>query len=438
MSVPRAFVLLAALVVAVVVARPALAAEAAAPQEPASIWPMPDYTGDLRSRRYLTGDWAGWRTTLAEHGVTLGVDVLQTYQGIVAGGRDENDAYGGSADYELHLETERLGLWPGGFLRVFAESHFAKSVNADAGVVLAPSLDGLLPLPEDITTLTSVSYVQFLAEWVAVLGGKLETLDGDGNAFASGRGKTQFLNIAFVANPVALSTVPLSALGGGFLFVLPQGLGTYSVSVLDALGRPDVAGFDDAFDEGAVVAQELKLGYQPLGLPGHAVLGGSWSSRNFTMLEQDPRLLLDTLFGTDFFDVKEAGSAWCIYYNFDQYLWVEKADTLQGVGIFFRFGQSDERTNPIERFYSVGVGGVGVIPGRDRDTFGLGWYVLDLSDELPRVIDRRTHGGQGFEAFYNLEVLPWLHVTPDLQVIEPSATRIDTAVILGLRAQIVF
>ncbi len=417
---------------------PAHAEAPAAKAEPASIWPKPDYTGDLWSRRHLTGDWGGWRTQLADRGVTLAVDLLQTYQGVVDGGRDQNDAYGGSADYELHVETERLGLWPGGFLRVFGESRFGKFVNPDTGVLLTPSIDSVFPLPETLTTLTSVSYVQFLAEWLAVLGGKLETLDGDQNAFASGRGKTQFSNLAFVLNPVLLRSVPYSALGGGLLFVLPKELGTYSISVLDALGRPDRAGFDDAFSEGTVVAQELRLGYEPVGLPGHVTIGGSWTSRNFAVLDQDRRLVLDAIVGTDPIDFDRAGDSWAIYYNFDQYLWVEKDDPTQGIGLFFRFAQGDERTNPIERFYSFGFGGGGIIPTRDRDTFGIGFYLTDLSDQLPPRIQRRVEGGTGFEVFYNVEALPWLHLTPDLQVLEPSRKATDTAVVLGLRAQIAF
>lgn len=410
--------------------------------EPASIWPRQDYTGDLLQRRYLTGDWGGWRTKLAERGITLNVDLLQSYRGVVDGGRDENDAYGGSADYDLHVETERLGLWPGGFLRIFAESRFGDFVNLDAGALIPADTDGVLPLPEDISTLSNVSYVQFLAPWVAVLGGKLETFDGDQNAFASGRGKTQFSNLAFVINPALLRTVPYSALGGGVLFVLPDELGTLQVVALDAGGRPDESGFDDAFDKGTVVAEELRIGYRPLGLAGHVTLGGAWSSRNFGVLDQDRRLifqsLVDRRFGTDFADVKRAGDSWAIYYNFDQYLYAEKDDPTQGVGLFFRFAQADERTNPIERFYSFGLGGKGVIPTRDADTFGIGWYLTDRSDQLPRLIERRTEGGQGFEVFYNVEALPWLHVTPDLQVLAPAQKRIDTAVVLGARMQITF
>src|SRR5215218_6389878 len=95
-------VLVAALIV---MSSAAWTTETAANSEPASIWPKRDYAGDVWSRRYLTGDWGGWRTTLAERGVTLNVDMVQAYRGIVDGGRDENDAYGGSADYELHVET---------------------------------------------------------------------------------------------------------------------------------------------------------------------------------------------------------------------------------------------------------------------------------------------------------------------------------------------
>ena len=40
--------------------------------------------------------------------------------------------------------------------------------------------------------------------------------------------------------------------------------------------------------------------------------------------------------------------------------------------------------------------------------------------------------------FYNVEALPWLHVTPDLQVLEPSLKNVDTAVVLGVRMVIDF
>jgi porin len=61
---------------------------------------------------------------------------------------------------------------------------------------------------------------------------------------------------------------------------------------------------------------------------------------------------------------------------------------------------------------------------------------------------------QGFEAYYNIAVTPWMKLTPDLQVIRPAQKQvislntggitivrtksIDTATVLGLRLQLVF
>ncbi len=36
------------------------------------------------------------------------------------------------------------------------------------------------------------------------------------------------------------------------------------------------------------------------------------------------------------------------------------------------------------QFYSFGLGGKGVIPGRDQDRFGIGYYYLKISGDLRR------------------------------------------------------
>ena len=100
----------------------ARAAEAAPASQPAAmpsiIQKLPDYTGDLAHRKYLTGDWGGARTALANKGILFDLDVTQLLQGNAHGGKDTNNAfrYSGSADYYLKLDTARMGLWPGGLL----------------------------------------------------------------------------------------------------------------------------------------------------------------------------------------------------------------------------------------------------------------------------------------------------------------------------------
>jgi porin len=86
-----------------------------------------DYGGDLWSRPALTGDWGGLRNTLATKGINLDVDLVQSLQGLNSSGLANDSVlyrYGGHAEYLLHVDTGKLGLWPGGFLRLKGESQF--------------------------------------------------------------------------------------------------------------------------------------------------------------------------------------------------------------------------------------------------------------------------------------------------------------------------
>jgi len=129
---------------------------------------------------------------MAEKGITLSVDNITTYQSILDGGRDEGDELGGgSLDYEIHLDFQKMGLWPGAFVRLFAETQYGDFVNSDAGAALATNTDGLFPLPdEDKTTLTSVIFYQFLSEWFGIFLGKIDTLDGESRKEARASAKS--------------------------------------------------------------------------------------------------------------------------------------------------------------------------------------------------------------------------------------------------------
>ena len=112
---------------------------------------------------------------------------------------------------------------------------------------------------------------------------------------------------------------------------------------------------------------------------------------------------------------------------------------LKGWGVFLMWGVNDEDTNPFQWSLAAGVGGKGLIPGRDNDVFGIGYFYNEL--EQGGVVDRTQDlrsGEQGFEIYYEAEITPWLHLTPDLQVIRPGLGNNDTAVVLGLRTLIDF
>ena len=81
--------------------------------------------------------------------------------------------------------------------------------------------------------------------------------------------------------------------------------------------------------------------------------------------------------------------------HFDQFLYTTKADGSQGIGIFGRIGFGDRNTNILEQFYSFGIAGQGMLPGRDLDRFGIGFYYTNFSNDLPEIIlsGRRDRAG---------------------------------------------
>jgi porin len=410
-----------------------------------------NYSGDLWSRPGLTGDWGGLRNTLAAKGVNLDVDLVQSLQGLNAGGSFRNQdsikyRYGGHAEYLLNVDTGKLGLWPGGFLRMKGESQFGSYLQGrDTGALLPPDASALYPIPfDEETTLTSVVFTQFLAKSFGIYLGKIDTFSGDANAFAHGW-KTQFMSAGFGPNPVTFNTIPYSTLGAGFL-LLPTESVVFNFSALSPGGTANSAGFDELFEDGVALAAELRVGVKPFGLPGHQLIGGTWNSQTYTSLAQDLRasIPVGSLLRGEIpiggarseVAIREQSGSWSVYYNFDQFVYTTKADGSQGIGVFGRIGFGDRNTNVIEQFYSFGVGGQGMLPGRERDRFGIGVYYTNLSNDLPGLF--LSDDEIGLEIFYNIAATNWLYVTPDIQVIEPVGQRASTAFLTGLRVQMRF
>jgi porin len=425
---------------------------AEAKADEATLFPVPDFTSGLWQRSRLTGDWGGLRTRMANNGIQFDADTVHLFQSVTSGGVNRTGRYIGTAEIALKLDSSKMGLWPGGFLLVRGEASFGTGVNSATGALMPVNTEAILQLPaRDEMVLTHVVFTQFLSEKFGVAIGKLDTTVGDANEFAHGRGDEKFMNLAFSFNPVSLRTTPYSTLGLALVFLPTKDL-HMSFSVIDTEGTTTRTGFDTIFKDGTTLAGGLRWTINRFGLTGHQTFGALWSNKTFNSLNQDPRFLIrNVLLGTPL--RKESGS-WGFMYNFDQYLIQEKNDPSQGLGIFGRFGISDGDANPVAQFYSFGFGGKGVIPGRDQDRFGIGYYYLKVSGDLRRVFPpllRTRIGldhGQGVELFYNIAVTPWLHVTPDLQFIDaarnkapiigPERKSIGTAVVAGLRVKIDF
>jgi porin len=273
---------------------------------------------------------------------------------------------------------------------------------------------------------------------------QIDNYSGDANAFAHDW-QTQFMNTGLGPNPVLFTTIPYSTLGAGFL-LLPTESVVFNFSALSPGGTANSAGFDDLYKDGVALAAELRVGIKPFGLPGHQLIGGTWNSQTYTSLTQDPRdavpvgsiLRREISLSSALSEVqiREQSGSWAVYYNFDQFLYTTKADGSQGIGIFGRIGFGDRNTNILEQFYSFGIGGQGMLPERDHDRFGIGFYYSNLSNDLPGIF---LSGDEiGLEIFYNISATNWLYVTPDIQVIEPVGNQATTAFLSGVRVQMRF
>jgi len=433
---------------------------------------VPDtWGGDFGSRPRLTGSWGGVRDELGKKGIVFDVDVLLTPQAVVSGGRSTDSDLWGNAEYTLNIDTQKAGLWPGGFLKLQGNTGFGNNVFKNAGAIVPVNTAALIPgIDLHTTALTNATFMQFLSEKFGVVFGKFNTFDLGETEFY-GNYRTQFLNTAFNF-PITLAQVPVSAWGGG-LIVLPTKNLTLTAIALNPNGTPTS---NPVFGDDVMVLGNAQLAVAPHGLVGHQTIGFVWNDVERYSLEQDPsniaRLLLFSRFPLlanpgptleqilkQFFPglvvptvpPNMKNSSWTFTYSADQYLWQPENKPKQGFGVFFAFGVSDGNPNPIKYAFLAGIGGKGVLPGRANDSFGLGFAYTQFSSAfVPFLRDRLDLGLQNenaFEMYYNAALTGWLEVSGDLQVVNPGLTKrltgtqltpVSTAIVAGLRLQVRF
>lgn len=395
-----------------------------------------DGSGEVRSGIDPTLDRA---LGLDRLGITFDADVTQFYQGVANGGREQEFFYGGHGDYVLNIDGEKLIGQEGLFLQVRGEHRFGQDVNASTGALMPASILMSLPVFDETDfVLSELTFTQFFSENFAVFLGKAAAIEGDPNQFAAGRGREQFSNLAFVANPVPLNAMPYSTLTAGFVYTAdPQFNQYFKFLIRNPTDTTTTSGFDELFAEGVTLAVDGRLHTNFFGKSGHQLAGAVWTSREFNALGQDPRILFPPLG----IPIERKSGSWTLFYNFDQYLVVDPCNSDRGWGLFGRAAISDGNPNPLHWFASLGVGGSSPIPRRESDSFGVGWYYLGLSDEIGPIATALLlpRDETGVELYYKAQVSEWFEVTADLQVIEPAIRRgATTAVVAGLRANIEF
>lgn len=378
----------------------------------------------------LLGDWTGWRTRFADNGITANGDLTMYYSGVADGGLRQKFRFGGHSDYVFLFDGGKMGLQEGLFVKVRAERQFADSINGYTGAAMPVNLVTNLPVADSNDLyVTNFLITQAFSEQFAVFVGKVDSLDGDANAYAHGRGKTQFSNMAMIANPVLLRTIPYSSLAAGFS-VMDAGQPIFTFTAMNPTDTTSTTGINQWYEDGVTLTAEGRLPTDFLGQPGHQLVGAAWSSKTYTSLGQDPRIITGQV------PIDRSSGSWALYYNFDQQLVSDAACPGRGWGLFGRAGIADDDTNPLNYFLSLGVGGSSPLRGRSQDQFGIGWYHIGASDEMGPLLTRVFGDETGVELFYNYQWNRHVSITPDVQVIEPAFRGADTVLGLGVRANI--
>jgi len=405
----------------------------------------------------------------------LDLDLLLTPQVNIAGGRNVSGNLWGNIDYTLNIDTQKAGLWPGGFLKLQADTGFGSNIFHDVGAIVPVNTAALLPGIDDRTTaLMNASLMQFLSPQFGLVIGKINTVDLGVTEFY-GDYRTQFMNAAFNF-PMTLEQVPLSTFGGGVIGIPREDI-LLSALVLGPNGTPTSDSVSQAFDGSALIHGSAQFTVKPFGLVGHQSISFTWNDKERFSLTQDPTNLAVLLLQDRFPRLANPGpvlegvlaqtfpallvparpanrtsGSWALSYAFDQYFWQPDNDPKHGIGLFFAFGASDGNPNPIKYAFLTGVGGKGVAPGRPDDSFGIGIARTQFSSDFVPFLRQQLNLGlqheDAIEMYYNISVTQWLNVTADVQIINPGLKKalnefgqlanVDTAAVAGARLRVRF
>lgn len=355
----------------------------------------------------LLDDPGGARSRLAELGLTLQL-FFQTFVGYYDGAARDSGSYDGFVLADL----EELGLVPGATALLHYKGNYGRNVNPKVDALSDPIDDADFDAPLWVAELWLEQ--EIFSERVRLrLGYMDQQVVFDRNAFANSEDR-QFMSTFLDNNPL----VPLRIGLGADLLVAPTPWLELALGTSDADNEPRRAGWDTAFD-----GVDSLMGYAEATARVH--LGGLPGAYRVGVVYDNTRR---TAFGSG----ESSRGHFSVYLNLDQLLFREEGTQAQGLGIFARWGRADPDVSPIATFWSGGLHYEGLLPARESDVLGLGFYGAVGSADF--------EGETGIELYYKIILTPWLHVTPDAQLIlDPGGDRSSRdALVLALRLRVAF
>ena len=354
--------------------------------------------------------------------------------GLVSGTGPQPFEYGGRLDGFVKLDTEKLGLWKGGGLTTHLEYRFGALPGSLGGSFFPTNAGMAFPTDSrDTLVATSLYLSQKFGDRASLLIGKINILDLVDDPFFGGGGIHRFWNTVFVAPPSGL--VPPVFYGA--ITTVRLDPVTVSLWVYDPENRTQEYWPDDLFANGVTFYLTTTYATEIAARPTSFSLIGIYSTKtgtDFSDLSDSFRAGLEpsTLSGTS-----------SIGFQFSHLFHQNPSNPKQGWGLFLKGSLSDGNPNYVQNSIYGGLGGTGLFPGRELDSFGLGYFYYNLSNALEGSFNDLSPGAsfgdeQGVEVYYSYALTPWFYITGDLQYIAPPRNVRENAFIAALRANIRF
>lgn len=380
------------------------------------------------TRSYLTGDWWGARSSLADKGVSFDLRYTSTYQGLTSGTGDKGFQYGGKVDAFVNLDSGKMGLWEGGGLRSHLEYRHGDAAANLGGAIFAVNTALYWPVdtPNELVA-TSLYLTQKLGDRSSLAIGKINPLDLlAADPFFGGWGIDRFMNLVFAAPPSGV--IPVVFMGA--VASIKTEPVSWTVMVFDPNDRTNDYFPGDLFKDGVNVS----------------VSGAHTSTLSGRKTTYAVTGTYSTAEGTDYsalppgFETSTKKGSYNVAFEFKHNLQESRQQPNLGWGFYLKVATADGNPNYVQSSVIAGVGGRALFFGRPRDSFGLGAFRYNLSDVLQNSLSPNTRfrDESGIEAFYTYAVTPWLYVGADVQYIKPAFGSFANALVAALRTQIRF
>ncbi|WP_295959994.1 carbohydrate porin [Rhodoferax sp.] len=437
--------------------------------------PIGQWTG-FWSRSSALGDMGGLRSSLASHGISLGLTETSEYLGNVSGGTGHGFDYDGLTTLTLGLDSAKAWGVAGGTGNLSLIDIHGKNLSQRklSNLQTASGIES-----DRNTKLWELWYQQATDDNRFDIKLGQQSVDQE---FMTSTYSGLFLNtmmgwpaVPSYDLPAGGPAYPMSALGVR-LRAHPTDAITVLAGVFD--GDPTAAGNDHnrhgtafslkggtlwiaelqyAINQPALGQLETGSGHK--GLPGTYKVGMWYHNAQFA----------DQRYGSDGLSLADPASSgaplnhkgnYSFYAVADQLVWESVPDTSQGLAVFARAMGAPSDRNLVSFSLNSGVSLKGPFAGRDNDTVGLGFGYVQVASGA-RGLDSDTAMASGayypvrhyetfVEATYQYQVNPWLQIQSDIQVVNHpgggvlnpgslgGSSLIGREVVVGLRTNITF